>query len=471
MPNPIPALSPKAYYQNATGLWKDAAGTSACTADADLVYRWDDQSGNGYHALQATSANRPSYLTDSGFKSKPCVKFDGGYQTGTYNWLEVANFPAGSGTTAATVMVAFKPLDASSIGSALFSANDQPALRVGQVEFAGSFASAYTPSLQGMVHTVIYDGSQSTNATKLKHWRNYTQRTLGSFSGGVGSSGSIAAPAKLYVGRADIGATEITARGRILEAVHFDRVLSDAERISVVDYWGVQFFANTQNHLICSGDSRTAGATFCYNSVLPLTGTDSYPLHTKVILGTGWDVTNAGQNGQTWAGLSNADLTAVDTLQDDWRARQDLVVWASANDFQNGTAVQVEANALTYWNKRIEAGFHAGHLWHGIDPWDANVASQSKIPVYAAWGRTPGNLPTGVGIVDYQSHAEFGSLDAITPRGTGGTGAGADYYIDVAHFNDAGYTRLGQITAAALVPATAAARRTRSRRTGSRGVA
>lgn len=42
-------------------LWTDTAGTSAVTADADLVARVDDRSDNGWFGTQATSAERPQY--------------------------------------------------------------------------------------------------------------------------------------------------------------------------------------------------------------------------------------------------------------------------------------------------------------------------------------------------------------------------------------------------------------------------
>lgn len=54
-------------------LWLDASdvsgmrqlsdGTTAVTADADPVGYWPDKSGNGYHATQSTTNNRPSYRT------------------------------------------------------------------------------------------------------------------------------------------------------------------------------------------------------------------------------------------------------------------------------------------------------------------------------------------------------------------------------------------------------------------------
>lgn len=56
-------------------LWKDAAGTSAVTADGDGVARIDDKSGNGLHLVQATAANRPLYKVDS--NGDPYLLFDG----------------------------------------------------------------------------------------------------------------------------------------------------------------------------------------------------------------------------------------------------------------------------------------------------------------------------------------------------------------------------------------------------------
>src|SRR5258708_5559410 len=40
-------------------LWQDVARTLPATADGDAIGSWDDLSGNGYHAQQATGANKP----------------------------------------------------------------------------------------------------------------------------------------------------------------------------------------------------------------------------------------------------------------------------------------------------------------------------------------------------------------------------------------------------------------------------
>lgn len=52
-------------------LYQDSSATTPVTTDGDPVGYVADKSGNGHHATQATSGNRPTYRTD-----------------GTYHWLE-----------------------------------------------------------------------------------------------------------------------------------------------------------------------------------------------------------------------------------------------------------------------------------------------------------------------------------------------------------------------------------------------
>lgn len=55
------------------GVYKDAGSTLA--SNSDTVQRWTDQSGNGYHANQATSGSRPTYLTNQ-VNSLPGISFN-----------------------------------------------------------------------------------------------------------------------------------------------------------------------------------------------------------------------------------------------------------------------------------------------------------------------------------------------------------------------------------------------------------
>lgn len=68
--NPIPGLSPAAYYKFNTGI----------TSLATLVSQWDDQSGNGKHLVQAVALNQPVVQGDGS------ILFDG-----TLQFLKVAS--------------------------------------------------------------------------------------------------------------------------------------------------------------------------------------------------------------------------------------------------------------------------------------------------------------------------------------------------------------------------------------------
>lgn len=58
-PASITGLSLWLDASDATTLFQDSAGTTPATADADVVGYWADKSGNGKHATQGTTANKP----------------------------------------------------------------------------------------------------------------------------------------------------------------------------------------------------------------------------------------------------------------------------------------------------------------------------------------------------------------------------------------------------------------------------
>lgn len=62
----------KAWYKADAGVYNDA-GTTLAT-NGQTVRQWNDQSGNGYHVTQATSASRPTYLTNT-LNSLPVIDF------------------------------------------------------------------------------------------------------------------------------------------------------------------------------------------------------------------------------------------------------------------------------------------------------------------------------------------------------------------------------------------------------------
>lgn len=66
----------KLWLDASVGLFDATSGGSAVTTDGSSVARWEDQSGNGVHATQATSANRP-VLKTAIKNSKNVLRFDG----------------------------------------------------------------------------------------------------------------------------------------------------------------------------------------------------------------------------------------------------------------------------------------------------------------------------------------------------------------------------------------------------------
>jgi hypothetical protein len=81
LPAPTPAFSPaevaglKLWLKADGVLWQDSARTTAATADGDPVGAWDDASGLGNHATQATSTRRPT-LKLAVQNGKPVLRFD-----------------------------------------------------------------------------------------------------------------------------------------------------------------------------------------------------------------------------------------------------------------------------------------------------------------------------------------------------------------------------------------------------------
>lgn len=63
--------------QITTALWLDAADASTITLNGGNVSQWNDKSGNGRHATQATAANQPTYSATNFPGSLPGLLFDG----------------------------------------------------------------------------------------------------------------------------------------------------------------------------------------------------------------------------------------------------------------------------------------------------------------------------------------------------------------------------------------------------------
>lgn len=67
-------------------LWLDAEDATSITLNGSTISQWNDKSGNGRNASQATAANQPTYSA-TGMLGKPAVVFDG-----TDDFMSVSDF-------------------------------------------------------------------------------------------------------------------------------------------------------------------------------------------------------------------------------------------------------------------------------------------------------------------------------------------------------------------------------------------
>jgi hypothetical protein len=59
-------------------VWYDASDAASITHVGGAVSQWSDKSGNGFHVVQATGANKPTYSATGLGGAQPSLSFDGG---------------------------------------------------------------------------------------------------------------------------------------------------------------------------------------------------------------------------------------------------------------------------------------------------------------------------------------------------------------------------------------------------------
>lgn len=74
MPSPPQLANLVSWYKADTGVFQDTGGTTPATTTGQNVALWQDQSGQGNHVLQATTANKPTYATGA-LNGLPSINF------------------------------------------------------------------------------------------------------------------------------------------------------------------------------------------------------------------------------------------------------------------------------------------------------------------------------------------------------------------------------------------------------------
>lgn len=216
-------------------LWLDAA--LGISTSGGNVYKWEDQSGNGYDVVQATAGDRPAFsATESGINSLPAVDF-GGPGAAEQEFMASAN----GAFTLAQPYVVFAVFKRDSIvgaspcsrlyaeyggvdGTYYVNASGKSCIKSG-TELAAT-ADATTESWH--VHSALYNGAAS------KLWLDGTELASG-------NAGTNAMTDGIRVGHSLGSNVSYYFDGQLAELIIYNRNLSSIERKHVEDYLGEKY--------------------------------------------------------------------------------------------------------------------------------------------------------------------------------------------------------------------------------------
>jgi hypothetical protein len=167
------SLSGLALYYDATKI----SGFS----NNDPIGTLTDLSSNAWQATQATASQKPTYLTNIK-NGQPVIRFDG-----VDDILTNSTCTSFNGLTGATLFYAFKFNSVGSAGQLSFW-NDA---RLSQQDFGGNHSTyadgssgapyptgSYAVSTSWQLIEIVFDGSQTGNADRLKIWVDGVAKTL-----------------------------------------------------------------------------------------------------------------------------------------------------------------------------------------------------------------------------------------------------------------------------------------------------
>ena len=227
-----------------TALWLDAADTSTITTVSGAVSQWNDKSGNGYHAVQATASKRPTYLA-TGLNSIGALSF---------NKLQIQNLRtpeiAGNGISAKSLSIiqVIKPstgwggLYLSSIGTRLntpINGSWWSFIRANNSNEIGFHGAAQYWSSSNLFNNSTILCDVVTGGTVLDSWANGSQiqaaRTIAAFTTRNNNF--------LDVGTGSQPSTDEAFDGLIVEVILVDAATSSDTRQRIEGYlahkWGL----------------------------------------------------------------------------------------------------------------------------------------------------------------------------------------------------------------------------------------
>ena len=224
--------------------WYDGSDGSAfipsSPADGDTFTQWTDKSDFAHNANPYGGATTRPTLQTNELNGYSVVRFDGvndgltiNPYTGLVNATAVTVFAVAKLTATAGFpklfgqAQSFDMFYSESTNSWRFNVNGQSATSTGANDAAWH------------IHTVAFDGSQVTDATRFRYRRDKSANTL-SFSGTIPAQ--IGSTSQLDIGFHDLGTTQFM-QGDLAEFLVFTKALTDVEIANVENYlsnkWGL----------------------------------------------------------------------------------------------------------------------------------------------------------------------------------------------------------------------------------------
>lgn len=385
---------------------------------------WTDVGTLGFSPVQADGPTQPTLLADSGFKGRPGVQF-----SATQNLVGAGDLA--QSRAKGTLICAFR-LDGQSSGGIFSTTQEQlgiingssggflAALNVAASEYGAFTINSLTG---GQLVTLIYDGTLSSNANRLKLFRNLVQETL-SFTGTIPAT-TFAGGTGIYLGRQAAGGG--TAQVQVANIFFRDVALTTPQRVAWETYVAALYFTKTTSGLVASGDSITLGS-------LSQTA-NPWPLRVKTAMGwTGYQ--NSAQNGQSAATMYGSRISLLLQYRDDWYTHQVAMIMGGSNDLVAGTAVATIEGYLSGWVTAAKADRFPA-LVHTILPsvnFDATMeTNRQTINAWIVAGSSGADF-----VVDGAADARLSNFADLT------------YYEDGTHPTNAGQQVLADLTVAQL---------------------
>lgn len=405
-------------------LWLDASegvttDGSTPAVDGELVQQWDDQSGEGNHAVQLTSGNRPTFETNV-FNGQPTLRF------ATNKAIVTSSFLDASYNTAFTFfIVANKANDDLQVSSS----NQTSTFFSGRQGFliynSGNLTDTQTQTAAGIattslgIETFRYNGSMKT-----LRFNGFT-RINEAATGNLGLSGALTVGAR--------SSNDFYYSGDIAEVLIYNRALTDSEVDEVEEYLATKYGLTITQELpqiVFEGDSMTSG--------VGSTGGQTYPQQTIDLLGgsSEWYGLNQGTPSETVQAMSANAASTIDNLYDDSLDYNILSFWGGTNDiFFGADAATTYSRIVSYAQGRQSAGFE--------------VIVSTILP--RSGGGTPGTFEADRQLVNtnirdnWETFADALSDIASDSRiGDAGDETDGTYYSDNIHLTNAGYAIIAE---------------------------